>query len=298
MTKSSYFRSFLSFFLKGILFCFFIYLLIVRSDSIDFARFQIVNYSSLIICFLLTPLNWFLEWMKWKEILIAIDEKENSNNFTAFSSGIVSSFLTPSLSGNFLGRMYYFEKNKRWKITVYSLVANFSQFLVSILFGIVALKLVPVFLDVNYGILFFLWIISLLLLGFFFFGEKVLKNVSITRLQSLFIQIENGPSRLKLLFLSFLRYLVFVAQYVLALNAFGEKINSTLFGLIAIVFLLITLTPSLFFGKVVVRESISISVFSFAGMDPLTAAFASFSTWIFNLLIPAMIALIFVKNKK
>ena len=298
MTKSSYFRSFLSFFSRGILFCFFIYLLIERSDSIDFTRFQIVNYSSLIICFLLTPLNWFFEWMKWKEILIAIDEKDNSNNFTAFSSGIVSSFLTPSLSGNFLGRMYFYDKNKRWKITVFSIVSNFSQFLVSILFGIIALKLIPVFFEVKNWILLLIWVFTLLLLGIFFFGEKVFKNLSITRLQSLFIQIENGPSRLKLLFLSFLRYLVFVTQFALALNAFGEKVNSTLLGLIAIVFLLITLTPSLFFGKVVVRESISISVFSFAGLDPLTAAFASFSTWIFNLLIPAMIALIFVKNKK
>jgi len=236
--------------------------------------------------------------MKWKEILIAIDEKTNSNNLTAFASGIVSSFLTPSLSGNFLGRMYYYDKNKRWKITGYSVLANFSQFLVSILFGIMAVQFIPMFFEVKNWVLYLISFVSLLLFGLYFFGEKVFKNVSITRLQSLFIQIEYGPARLKLLFLSFLRYIVFVTQYALALNAFGEKINTTILGLIAIIFLLVTLTPSLFFGKVVVRESISISVFSFAGMDPLTAAFASFATWIFNLLIPAMIALIFVKKKK
>ncbi|MFM7684113.1 MAG: hypothetical protein ACKO7P_15425 [Bacteroidota bacterium] len=298
MTKSSYFRSLLSFFSKVILFCFFIYLLIERGDSIDFARFQIVNYSSLFICLLLIPLNWLFEWMKWKEILIAIDEKTNSNNLTAFASGIVSSFLTPSLSGNFLGRMYYYDKNKRWKITGYSVLANFSQFLVSILFGIMAFQFIPMFFEVKNWVLYLISFVSLLLFGLYFFGEKVFKNVSITRLQSLFIQIENGPARLKLLFLSFLRYIVFVTQYALALNAFGEKINTTILGLIAIIFLLVTLTPSLFFGKVVVRESISISVFSFAGIDPLTAACASFTTWIFNLLIPAMIALIYVKKKK
>jgi hypothetical protein len=92
--------------------------------------------------------------------------------------------------------------------------------------------------------------------------------------------------------------MVFVSQYALALNAFGEKITLTLLCLIAVIFLLITLTPSLFFGKVVVRESIAISVFSYVGMGPLPAAFASFTTWLFNLLIPTIIALIFVKKKK
>ncbi len=246
----------------------------------------------------MTPLNWFFEWLKWNEIVTAIEEKENSNNLTAFASGIVSSFLTPSLSGNFLGRMYFYDKNKRWKITGYSIVANFSQFLVSILFGILALQLTPVFYEVDNWLINLIWLIALCILVLFFFGEKILKNVSITKLQSVFIQLENGPSRLKIFFLSFFRYLVFVAQYALALNAFGDKINFVILGLIAVIFLLITLTPSLFFGKVIVRESISISVFSFVGMEPLTAAFASFTTWIFNLLIPAMIALIFVKNKK
>ena len=298
MTKTTYFRSFLSFFLKGILFCFFIYLLVERRDSIDFSGFQIVNYFSLIGCLLLTPLNWFFEWKKWKEILIAIEEKDNSNNATAFASGIVSSFLTPSLSGNFLGRMFYYEKSKRWKITGHSLVANFSQFLISILFGIVALLFIPKLFEVKNWAIYLIWFISLSMLMLFFFGDKILKNVPITKLQSLFIQMEKGPSRFKILFLSLLRYLVFIAQYALALNAFGEKINLTLLSLIAVIFFLITLTPSLFFGKVIVRESIAVSVFSYVGMGSIPAAFASFTTWIFNLLIPAMIALIFVKNKK
>ena len=236
--------------------------------------------------------------MKWNEILISIEEKDNSNNLAAFASGIVSSFLTPSLSGNFLGRMFYYEKSKRWKITSYSLIANFAQFLISILIGTAALRFIPNIFDIEYWFINFIWIITLSLLIFFFFGEKILKNVSITKLQSVLIQIEKGPSRLKLLIISLFRYLVFVAQFALALNAFGETIDFIRLGLIAVIFLLITITPSLFFGKVIVRESISISVFSYAGMAILPVAFASFTTWVFNLLFPALIALIFVKNKK
>ncbi len=298
MIKTTYFRSIAGFFLKGILFCFFIYLLFKQSDSIDFKEFKIISYFSLFACLLLTPINWFFEWLKWNEILISIEEKDNSNNANSFASGIVSSFLTPSLSGNFLGRIFYYEKSKRWKITGHSIVANFSQFIISILFGIIALRFTPSLLEVENWAIILTSVGTLSLLSLFFFGEKILKNVPIAKLQSFLIQVEKGPSRLKMFFLSFLRYMVFVSQYALALNAFGEKITLTLLCLIAVIFLLITLTPSLFFGKVVVRESIAISVFSYVGMGPLPAAFASFTTWLFNLLIPTIIALIFVKKKK
>ena len=298
MIKTTYFRLVLRFFSKGILFSFFIYLLFQRTDTIDLGSFQITSYFSLIGCLLLTPLNWFIEWMKWKEILVAIKEKENPNNLTAFASGIVTSFLTPSLSGNFIGRMFYYEKSKRWKITGHSIVANFSQFLISVVVGLFALQFTPSLFDVkNWGSL-LIWAFTFLLLALFFFGEKILKNFPINKLQSLMIQVDKGPSRLRIFFLSFLRYFIFIAQYVLALSAFGERINFTLLCLIAVIFLLITLTPSLFFGKIIVRESIAVFVFSYVGMGPLPAAFASFTTWLFNLLFPAMIALIFVKNKK
>lgn len=298
MNKTTYFRSIAGFFLKGILLCFFTYLLIERTASINIEKIKICSYTSLIVCFLLTPLNWFFEWLKWKEILIAIDEKNNSNNSTAFASGIVSSFLTPSFSGNFLGRMFYYDKSKRWKITSHSISANFTQFILSVAFGIFGIQITPNLFDLENWIILVLWTIVISSVILYFFGEKILNNVPFTKLQSQLIQMKKGPSRTKIFLISFLRYLVFVAQYALALQAFGEKINLTLLALIAIIFLLITLTPSLFFGKIVVRESIAVSVFCAAELGPLPAAYASFTTWLFNLLIPTMIALIFVKNKK
>ncbi len=244
------------------------------------------------------PLNWILEWGKWTEILKFIDEENNSNNKTAFASGIISSFLTPSLSGNFLGRIFYYDKSKRWKITTYSMIGNFAQFLISVVFGIVALYFTPNLFQIEKWILTTLTIVAIIITLTYFRGEKILQNIQITKLQSLLLQIKKGPSRLKMLNLSFLRYLVFIAQYSLALNAFGEPVDLMLICLISIIFLLITLTPSMFFGKILIRESIAVSVLSYVGIGPVLAIFASFTTWVTNLFIPAFVALIYVKKKK
>jgi uncharacterized membrane protein YbhN (UPF0104 family) len=297
LIKTNYFQSKLILLFKGILFFVFFYLLIDRSENIDFDRVKVHNFSWLVLCFILTFLNWYFEWIKWQLILNQIDENENPNNLKAFASGIIASFLTPSLSGNFLGRMFYYDKSKRWKITVFSLMANLSQFLVAIIFGLIAIEITSnVFsFTTNPFILYFVlfWVLI-----FFFYFEKIGKLIPINKVQLLSNQIQNGPSRLKLILISTARYFVFVLQYMFALKAFGQVLSIELTGLIGLIFLLITLTPSLFFGKILIRETIAVAVFSMAGFVSTPALFASFTTWFFNLFLTALIALFLVKKTR
>jgi hypothetical protein len=83
-----------------------------------------------------------------------------------------------------------------------------------------------------------------------------------------------------------------------ALKAFGQVLSIELIGLIGLIFLLITLTPSLFFGKILIRETIAVAVFSMAGFVSAPALFASFTTWFFNLFLTALIALFLVKKTR
>ncbi len=297
MIKTNYFQSKLILLFKGILFFVFFYLLIDRSENIDFDRVKVHNFSWLVLCFILTFLNWYFEWIKWQLILNQIDENENPNNLKAFASGIIASFLTPSLSGNFLGRMFYYDKSNRWKITVFSLMANLSQFLVAIIFGLLAIEFTSkVFsFTTNPFILYFVLFFGVI---FFFYFEKIGKLVPINKVQLLSNQIENGPSRLKLILISTARYFIFVLQYMFALKAFGQVLSIELIGLIGLIFLLITLTPSLFFGKILIRETIAVAVFSMAGFVSAPALFASFTTWFFNLFLTALIALFLVKKTR
>jgi hypothetical protein len=287
---------------KGIVFSILVYLLYNRLNKLDwnerqFDNFQLIPFT---VCFLLVPLNWYFEWLKWELLLNSINEQNNRNRFTAFVSGIVSSFLTPAFSGNFLGRIIYFEANKRWKLTVYSMVSNFSQFTVSMFFGAIAGIILlyqkeSYFSELSIGFFIGATITSLLI---YFFGETLASPIKIQRVQSMILLVKKGPSRLKIIGLSLLRYLVFVLQFSLALSAFGVHFEWINILWIALVYMAVTLTPSLFFGKIVMRESIAVSILTLAGIATFPILLASLTTWFFNLLIPTFISVFFIKFKR
>jgi hypothetical protein len=294
--KTSIFHSKWTLLFKGILFCIFLYLLYTRAQKLDFSEFEIENYLALIGCLIFTPINWFFEWMKWQLILMKLDEKDNPINFKAFASGIIASFLTPSLSGNFLGRMLYYDKNKRWKISILSTIANFSQFLIALLFGLFALVILKHTLPFSKNNYIFIPV-SFILVLLYFFGEQLAKKIPVTQIQLVVNQIQKDNSRLSFLLISLVRYIIFVIQYSFALCAFGIKLEFETITIIMLVFLFISITPSLFFGKIMVRESIAVTIFGIFGYETVSVIFASFSTWFFNLFLTAIISLFIVKKK-
>ena len=287
---------------KGIVFSILVYLLYSRLEKLDWSERQFDDFQLIpfIVCFLFVPLNWYFEWLKWELLLQSINEEKNPNRFTAFVSGIVSSFLTPAFSGNFLGRIIYFEANKRWKLTVYSMVSNFSQFTVSMFFGAIAGIILlyekeSYFSELSIGFFIGATITSLLI---YFFGETLASPIKIQRVQSMVLLVKKGPSRLKIIGVSFLRYLVFLLQFSLALSSFGIAFEYLNLLWIALVYMAVTLTPSLFFGKIVMRESIAVSILTLAGMATFPILLASLTTWFFNLLIPTFVSVFFIKFKR
>lgn len=287
---------------KGIVFTVLIYLLFTRLSKLDWNENQFASFQALpfILCFLLVPLNWYFEWLKWELLLHSIKEEKNPNRFTAFVSGIVSSFLTPAFSGNFLGRIIYFDSNKRWKLTVYSMVSNFSQFTVSMFFGAIAgiillSKKETYFSELSIGFFIGATITSLLI---YFFGEILASPIKVQRVQSMVLLVKKGPSRLKIIAISFVRYLVFLIQFSLALSSFGVAFEYVNFLWVALVYMAVTLTPSLFFGKIVMRESIAVSILTLAGIATFPILLASLTTWFFNLLIPTFVSVFFIKFKR
>ena len=271
-------------------------------NKLDWNQRQFDNFQLLpfLLCFVLVPLNWYFEWAKWEILVQTIKEEKNPNKLTAFVSGIISSFLTPAFSGNFLGRIIYFEANKRWKLTVYSMVSNFSQFTVSMFFGAIAGIILlyekeSYFSELSIGLFIGATITSLLL---YFFGDTLASPIKIQRVQSMILLVKKGPSRLKIIGLSLLRDLVFVLQFSLALSAFGVHFEWVNILWIALVYMAVTLTPSLFFGKIVMRESIAVSILTLAGIATFPILLASLTTWFFNLLIPTFVSVFFIKFKR
>lgn len=254
--------------------------------------------------FLLVFLNWFLEWKKWKITLNIIKtETTHQTNFRAFMAGITTGLVTPNMLGNFLGRMYYFKRYLRPSIILLTLLSNFSQFIASIFFGFLSflfLQETPLGIDnIGVGLTLFLFIFFLLI--FYFFFEKIKwpylkKKKSYSKMVSL-IKF-NKTYKLQVLSLSLLRHFVFTFQFWLMFNAFEDALNTDSFLWIWQIFLWTTLIPSLWFGKLVIRESIALLVLVSVGYGQVEILTTSILIWVINLAIPALVGLFICNQKK
>ena len=270
----------------------------LKKKNFSFDQFYIIHYWPLIFTFLLVPINWLFEYKKWLILLTNIGEQKNTLRRSAFYAGMVTGLLTPAMAGNFLGRIYYFDKSKRWKLTIHTSTSNFSQFLISMFFGGLAflfLSVSSVFSATNFQVSAIVCIV-IITCALYFFGESFIRFIPLQRLKLIAIMLRRGPSRLNLLLFSFFRYLIFLLQFSLCLYAFSGFFSTQLVAFIALVFMAVTLTPSLFLGKIVVRESIAVAILGLAGLAPIPVLLASLTTWFFNLILPTLWAALKIKR--
>lgn len=266
-------------------------------------KIQLIHPFYLILTLLLVPMNWFLEWIKWVITLnIAEVQTTQKIKLNAFFAGIITGMLTPNMLGNFIGRIYYFERRNRISLIVLTLVSNYAQFIASIVFGIIGILIlgkIPVDFEID-QFNFILIVIGLVVILFYFNFEwffKFLKRKA--RIHLLIRNIKRRRMyRWKILLLSFLRHGIFTLQFSFMLHAFGENLSLENVFWIWQVYLWVTIAPSLILGKLAIRESIAIWVLTLAGMGELTVLISSFLIWTFNLLLPTIIGLFICKEKR
>ncbi|MFN5787047.1 MAG: lysylphosphatidylglycerol synthase domain-containing protein [Flavobacteriia bacterium] len=269
----------------------------------DQQSINLENPLAMILVVVLIPLNWYFEWSKWSVVLkVSGVRSTNSTRRQSFFAGIVTGMLTPNMLGNFLGRIYYFERRHRLSLTVLTLVSNYAQFIASIVFGLVALfflKRTPLG-EIEFDVKWFLILIAAILVVFYFYFEWIFRfSKRKARIHLLMRSLEKKDFfRWKILVLSILRHSVFVLQFSFMLFAFGEDLSWSNMLWIWQLYLWVTLAPSLFLGKLAIRESVAIWVLGAAGMSELAVLVSSFLIWTFNLLLPTLVGLIICTEKK
>lgn len=272
----------------------------------DWENINIIKYDFIIYSFLLVFLNWGIEWIKWLQTINLIQLKNKKsllNVFRSFMAGILTGLLTPSMLGNFIGRLYYFERKDRPNIILGTLITNYSQFFASIFFGALSvfiLKETPWGINLNKPFLLFIISILILLLSFYFLFEKIKFKLLTRKLSfnSFISLLEKRPIfRFKILFLSILRHFIFTLQFWLLFNAFEHAYNFDTFLWIWQIFLWTTLLPSLWFGKLIIRESMALIVLGAVGFGQVEILLASILLWIINLAVPSVFSLFICKQK-
>ena len=250
------------------------------------------EFAPLGLALLLVFLNWFFEWKKWEISLQSIGVLDHELAKKSFYAGMLSGFLTPSALGNFVGRMFIYEKEIRPKIVSHTLFANGAQFCVSLLFGSLSLFILsdlPLVFKGNViqGLVVGAAILSLFL---YFFIEKIpfLRKV----LQKYTPSFSEIATRLKLRFLQFsiFRYLIFSFQFYLIIRCFVPSSGIEIWFWIWNLYLWVTFSPSLFLGKLFIRESLAVFILTHAGIDLPIALISSLLIWIINNIMPSLYA--------
>lgn len=244
----------------------------------------------LILSLLLVIANQGCEWMKWKRVAKTLTRNPKILR-DAFFGGIGAGFLTPNGWGNFLGRMVFFRKRERLYILLSAFMSNVSQVLPTVFFGAIAC-LYSSRMDQQLGIFFLMVGACILLL--FFFGEFLIPRKQprskrwIRRLH--FMKHRLVHLRLPLFLWSLLRFCIFSLQYVLLFMAFGYGDFFFLLNQVWLIFLLTSFVPSLWSGKLLIRETAAVYVFTGTIVTVPDVIVVSLLIWLFNIILPAVIS--------
>ena len=261
--------------------------------------------SYLILAFLLMFFNWFLEIIRWRNLVNVYHPIGIKKATSAIMMGVTMGMISPQRIGEYAGRLLAVPSDKNWlsiKANFYtSLTLNFVILLNGVCAVYYLINIDLFFLSLSANAILTAGVISLILISvlliFFPQIERFFK------LENLFARFKNWgsfshyqfskTSLSSLLVLSFARYIVFLSQYVLLLCFFGVTLETmTLFACVAIVYLIQSSLPLPAMLSLLARGEIAILVFSVLSVNEISILATTFGLWIINLLLPAFFGMI------
>lgn len=261
--------------------------------------------------------NWGIEAWKWQIQLAPLEKISFIKAFKSVLAGCSITMLTPNRMGEFGGRILYVQEENRLRAITLTILGSISQFLVTILMGTVGLimmryfsgknsevfKAIPGFLSNT--VLLTAVLLSVFTLLFYFrigwlvhlmervkFLSKPLKYVRL-------LEQFDGKQLLRILVLSFLRYMVFILQYMLLIRVMGVSVGFELsFWLLTIFYLVMAMAPTIGFAELPVRATASVELFKLFSPNVVGIQAAALGIWLINLVLPAVIGSILILGVK
>ena len=261
--------------------------------------------------------NWGFEAKKWQVLLKTI---QPINFFTAYKSvltGVTLSLNMPNRIGEYGGRILYVKEGSRIKAISLSIAGSISQLIITLILGCGGLIYLIYFQQQNSSSVMGLSVFWLKTLLFLSSGAAVLLTLFYFRLSWLTKLVEKIPAAtkyvqyinvlerftpkllLRLLSLSFFRYLVFVIQYILLLQVLHVEILwITEFWIISILFLVLAIVPSFAIADLGIRGKFSTELLSFYSANTVGIIGTTFGIWFINLFIPALLGSLLILGIK
>lgn len=282
-------------------------------DSVDMMQNKLSeSWPLFLVLFILMLLNWSVEALKWRYLLKDFYPLPFFTSLKSVMSGVSVGIFTPNRIGEFGGRIMYLPGAKRTEGSVRSLIGSYSQFFVTILFGIPALLIFVllfrngIFDEENLWPAVILSVVTACLLMLIYFRltwvyallqklpflKKYLEKLRILKdicLKDLLILIA----------FSTLRYAIFALQFYLILRLFGVGIGiGEMLVAMANLYFLMSLLPMFTIGEPGLRGSLSILFFGVFTPGVAGVVSASLAVWVINVIFAALLGALFLLNQK
>jgi len=267
------------------------------------------NWAYLVICIVLMPINWLVESIKWRILVLPWKNISLKDSVKAIYAGISVGLVTPARIGEYGGRLLLIEGDDKSKSIPATLVSSVAQNLSNIIGGYLgAMIFCFCYFSVNRFVYIagsILGLLAIIMICTLFFNISKLnlnwlnrwKWGKLLNKQVHVLSLYDRPILHKVLTLSHLRYLIYCTQYVLILYFLGIELSIlAAFSGVAVIYLLqsgIPLPPML---SVVARGELAIIVWSIFTANVGGILVATFGIWVINLVIPALLGLLIVLN--
>ncbi len=288
---------------------------VIMHQDMDIIQFQLNqglksgNWMYLALCALFMPINWLLESIKWRTLVLPWQNISLKDAIKAIYAGISVGLVTPARIGEYGGRLLLIQGDDRSKSIPATLVSSVSQNISNIIGGYIgAMIFCFCYFSVNRfvyiaGSILGLLVIIMITMLFFNISKLNLdwlnrwKWGKLLNKQAHVLSLYDKRILQKVLTLSHLRYLIYCSQYVLILYFLGIELSIlAAFSGVAVIYLLqsgIPLPPML---SVVARGELAVIIWSIFTANVGGILVATFGLWIINLVIPALLGLLIVLN--
>jgi len=289
------------------------YLVVNIKPKEIYSAVQTANLTFVAFAFLLTFLNVFLQYYKWKlTVNLILQENNNSKIWTSMFYGFSAGIFTPARVGEYFGRAIAFKNKSLLQVTLATMIDKFFPFLIITFAGSIAGIL---FIHFHYHVSFYLTLgifITVFTLFYFLillmFNDSFWDNILFTKLRRsikfhpLFYKVKilrklDKKYAIKMFLLSAAFYLCFIIQYALLVSAFSNHNNFAeyLWAGNLIMFAKTIIPISL--GDLGVREGASVYFIMQIGESASVAFNASIFLFFINVLIPSFIGLLLLLKK-
>ncbi|MCF6224117.1 MAG: flippase-like domain-containing protein [Flavobacteriaceae bacterium] len=257
------------------------------------------SYSLILVLFLFTLINWFLEIIKWQTLVSTIKQISFFESCKQSLSSLTASLITPNRIGEYGAKAIYYPKLERPRVLILNFLGNFGQMTATICFGVLGFiffeeKLYgPIKIDSMIRI--FLGITSL------FFMLFILKKYWVKYWVKFLIHFKSIPKRIhkKNLILSAFRYLVFSHQFYFLLIIFEAEIDyGTAMPIIFSMYFIASIIPGFVIFDWIIKGSIAVSLFDIYGINEIIILSITSLMWLLNFALPSVLGSYFVLTYK